>query len=182
MKIIKSSTHQTTKWSGGLTTELFIYPEGSAYSERNFDFRLSTATVEIETSVFTSLKHVQRTLMVLEGQMELNHKGHHSTVLGPLDVDNFDGSWETSSKGTCIDFNLMCLNDTRGTVEGLDLDIAETINIYCDGSHCFIYIYDGTVNTIDSDIEEGSLIHLTYNSSMQLNAKKKSRIVIIKIQ
>ena len=66
MKIYPASTQKTAKWSGGLTTELFIYPEGSAYSERNFDFRLSTATVEIETSVFTPLPHVQRTLMVLE--------------------------------------------------------------------------------------------------------------------
>lgn len=182
MEIIKPSKQKTTNWSGGLTTELFIYPEGSSYSKRNFDFRLSTATVEIETSVFTPLPHVQRTLMVLEGQMELNHKGHHSTVLGPLDVDKFDGGWETSSKGTCVDFNLMCLNETKGTVEGIDLGITEALDIACEGSHCFVYVFKGEINIDDSVIEESSLIHLTNNSSAQLKAQKESRLVIIKVQ
>ena len=182
VKLFPPSLQKTTKWSGGLTKELFIYPEGSSYTERNFDFRLSTATVEIETSVFTPLYNFERTLMVLEGQMELNHKGHHSTVLGPLDVDYFNGGWETSSKGTCIDFNLMCLNGTKGTVEGFDLDIAETVNIDCNDSHCFIYTFKGALNVNYSSIEEGSLIHLTHNSSAQLRAVKKSRLVIIKIQ
>ena len=182
MEIIKPSTQKTTKWSGGLTTELYIYPEGSSYTERNFDFRLSTATVEIETSVFTPLLNVQRTLMVLDGQMELNHKGHHKTVLGPLDVDKFDGGWETFSKGTCIDFNLMCLNDNKGTVQGIDLDKAETVNINCDNPHCFVYIFKGALNVKNRSIEEGSLIHLTNTSSAQLKAEKESRLVIIKIQ
>ncbi|MFZ9028342.1 MAG: HutD family protein [Crocinitomicaceae bacterium] len=182
IKIISTPLKKPTKWSGGLTTELFIYPEGSSYTERNFDFRLSTATVEVETSVFTPLQYVQRTLMVLEGKMELNHQGHHSAVLGPMDVDDFDGGWETSSKGTCVDFNLMCLNGTKGTVEGFDLDMAETVNMDCNDSHCFVYIFKGALNVNYSSIEEGSLIHLTHNSSTQLRAVKKSRLVIIKIR
>lgn len=181
MRIIPKTEQKTSNWSGGLTTELFIYPNESSYAERNFDFRLSTATVEIETSEFTPLPNVQRTLLVLEGEMELHHKGHHQTVLGPLDIDRFDGSWETSSKGTCVDFNLMCLNDTKGTVEGLDLNVAETLDITFEGSHCFVYVFKGEINIDDSVIEESSLIHLTSNSLAQLKAQKESRLVIIKV-
>lgn len=66
--------HTTTKWSGGETTELFIYPENANYKAGNYQFRLSTATVEIEASTFTPLPGVDRTLIVLEGEMQLDHK------------------------------------------------------------------------------------------------------------
>jgi environmental stress-induced protein Ves len=49
-KLLKSNPQNTAKWSGGETTELFISPEGSSYKKRDFDFRLSTATVEVNQS------------------------------------------------------------------------------------------------------------------------------------
>ena len=35
----------STKWSGGQTTELLVEPDSSSLAKRDFDFRLSTATV-----------------------------------------------------------------------------------------------------------------------------------------
>ena len=64
-------------WSGGTTTELFIYPEGATYEDRNFKFRLSIATVESETSEFTPLAGVKRTLMLLHGELTLKHEGQY---------------------------------------------------------------------------------------------------------
>ena len=69
--MIHKEEQTTIRWSGGLSTELYIFPEDSEYVERNFKYRLSTATVEIEQSVFTPLPGVDRTLMVLEGEMKL---------------------------------------------------------------------------------------------------------------
>ena len=47
--------YQISTWSGGQTTQLFLSPEGGSYPDRTFDFRLSTATVEVEKSNFTDL-------------------------------------------------------------------------------------------------------------------------------
>ena len=65
--IYKDGDFKTTEWSGGSTTELFIYPPTSNYESRNFDFRISSATVEIEQSNFTKLPEISRQLMVLKG-------------------------------------------------------------------------------------------------------------------
>lgn len=181
MRVISKAAQKTTKWSGGLTTELYIYPEESSYAQRNFDFRLSTATVEVDTSVFTPLQNVQRTLMVLEGKMELIHKNHHQVALGPLDVDNFDGGWETTSYGTCTDFNLMCMNGTKGTVEGMIMKKGDSLEINSDQSHCFIYTLKGAININKTSIEEGALVRLSPNSPSQILAEINSSIVIIKI-
>ena len=41
-----------SSWSGGRTTEIFIFPVGERYSDRNFLFRISTAEVELDSSDF----------------------------------------------------------------------------------------------------------------------------------
>ena len=114
MEIIK--TYKTTDWSGGKTTEMYIYPKDCSYNERNFDFRISTAKVESETSQFTSLPNVHRKLMVLDGSIIINHEGQHSKKLAKFDLDTFEGNWKTSAIGTCTDFNLMSTNNNEGNI------------------------------------------------------------------
>ena len=50
----------TSTWSGGTTTQLAIAPEGAVYAERSFLWRVSSATVELETSDFTPLPDYNR--------------------------------------------------------------------------------------------------------------------------
>lgn len=118
-KILKESDYVTTKWSGGDTTELYIYPEDASYTERNFLFRLSTATVTSEKSVFTELKGTSRKLMVLSGEMKLEHKGRYSKVLKEFEQDSFMGEWETISYGKVVDFNLMTNNPCTGNLQNI---------------------------------------------------------------
>ncbi len=59
MELVTHNQQKISTWSGGTTTELFIYPEVAEYSERNFDFRISTATVEVEESNFYSTTRLQ---------------------------------------------------------------------------------------------------------------------------
>lgn len=106
-KIIQPKDFKTTEWSGGTTTELFIYPEGSDFKSRDFEFRLSIATINIEVSDFNPLPDIDRTLLLLEGELELIHEGHHRTKLKPLEQDSFSGSWQIHCIGTGTDFNLM---------------------------------------------------------------------------
>ncbi|MBL7899782.1 MAG: HutD family protein [Crocinitomicaceae bacterium] len=152
MKIIPFETLKTAEWSGGSTTQLFIYPEKSSYKNMDFDFRISTATIEIPTSKFTSLPGVRRTLMVLEGTLELEHKGHHSTILEKFEKDSFEGDWETTSGGEAEDFNLMIRNpDLNGYVRHVQIGKKKTINLST-SKHGFIFVYKGSVGLNETDV------------------------------
>lgn len=59
IKVITKEQQKTSTWSGGTTTQLAIYPEDADYGKRNFTWRLSSATVEAEESVFTSLPGIK---------------------------------------------------------------------------------------------------------------------------
>lgn len=120
MKRIEGVKLKNTNWSGGKTKELFIYPENKSYEKRDFDFRISSATVEVLESKFTSLPKYNRILMVLEGELELIHENHYSTFLKEYDIDNFSGSWNTTSKGKVTDYNLMTSNKYVGKVRRID--------------------------------------------------------------
>ena len=69
------SDYITTKWSGGLTTQLGIAPASAVYADRDFLWRLSSATVEDAESDFTALPDYERLISTLEGAIELNHNG-----------------------------------------------------------------------------------------------------------
>jgi len=95
VKIIRKADQKTTEWSGGTTTQLAIFPETASYNQRDFLFRISTAKVETETSEFTSLPEVLRTIMILDGTLTLHHEGQYSKTLQKFGTDSFDGGWKT---------------------------------------------------------------------------------------
>jgi environmental stress-induced protein Ves len=106
-KIHRFQNALTTIWSGGTTAQLFIYPEDTVFAERNFDFRISTATIDVEESDFTPLPIYNRLLAVLEGNLDIIHQGKYSKKLQKFENDRFNGSWQTSSKGKARDFNVI---------------------------------------------------------------------------
>ncbi|MDO5115094.1 MAG: HutD family protein [Synergistaceae bacterium] len=108
------------KWSGGVTTQLAIWPREADYAARSFDWRVSTAVIEEDSSIFTPLPGIHRHLMLLKGGIELTHKGKESRLMLPLaDVEEFEGDWETSSAGRCVDFNLMTAEGYGGKLSAL---------------------------------------------------------------
>lgn len=111
--------HKTTAWSGGTTTELAIYPKAANYKQGNYLGRLSTATVDVEASLFSPLPGISRALLLLEGRMTLGHEGHYERELKPFDQDRFDGGWTTHSQGRGRDFNLMCALGAEGELAAL---------------------------------------------------------------
>ena len=122
IKIIRQAEILPSLWAGGKTTQLFIFPENSSYSDRDFTFRISTATVETESSTFTRLEGVKRSLMVLQGSMDLEHKGQYTKKMEKFEVDNFLGDWESQSYGKVIDFNLMTMGQANGFLESVKLE------------------------------------------------------------
>lgn len=96
-----------SRWSGGCTYELAIGPEGTSYGARDFEWRVSSASVELEESVFTDLPDYERWILTLDGDLELVHDGGAPVRLSPFTPHRFDGASHTRSAGRVRDFNLM---------------------------------------------------------------------------
>lgn len=121
-RIIKPEEYETGVWSGGTTTQLAIYPPGASYADRNFIFRLSSATVDTEQSEFTHLPDYDRWLMILEGSAELVRSNESKVTLRPYEYDAFDGGAVTVSYGKVTDYNLMLRKGGSGSMEAVILD------------------------------------------------------------
>ncbi|MBQ8564129.1 MAG: HutD family protein, partial [Firmicutes bacterium] len=103
----KKEDFQVSRWMGGETREIAIWPTSANYLERNFIWRLSSATVELDESDFSRLEDYDRVLMVLEGEVVLSHEGQRVARLAELEQDRFDGAYKTRSFGKITDYNLM---------------------------------------------------------------------------
>lgn len=187
--ILTSDNFKTTNWSGGTTTELFIYPPTTDYRKRNFDFRLSTATVEVETSDFTQLPGIARTLMILDGQMTLSHENHHSKELGQFEVDQFEGGWKTSSLGKCTDFNLMTMGNTEGELSTVSIEANKNIEhaISTQWDWLFVYVYGGKISITFNDqisiISKGDLLVFSESiiPALRIKGIEKSQLIFTTI-
>ncbi len=181
-KIIKPENFTTTHWGGGSTTEFYIFPEEANYANRDFLFRLSMATVEVESSTFTPLPGVSRTLMVLNGTMTLTHKGHHVKTLNKFDVDHFKGDWSTQSEGKCSDFNLMTQRDCEGDLEGLSLKEGDNMDmsIAPNGEMKCIYLLKGFLSFVSDEgsgqLSSGELLVLKMSNSSDFRLKADSNV------
>lgn len=121
-RIIKPEEYETGVWSGGTTTQLAIYPPGASYADRNFIFRLSSATVDTEQSEFTHLPDYDRWLMIFEGSARLVHDSEKEVTLNPYECDAFDGGISTVSFGRVTDYNLMLRKGGTGSMKAIGLD------------------------------------------------------------
>lgn len=171
--ILHGSDYKTTQWSGGTTTELSISPAGSVYGDRDFHWRISSATVELEESDFTSLPDYDRIIMTLKGGIRLSHNKGEWINLPEFTPHAFDGGDETASVGKVIDFNLMtrkgvCTGDAAAILlkkdescqadESLSGKIGdfETVMLYC-------YAGELTVN-----LESGISYELSAGDALKL--------------
>ncbi|MDO4176610.1 MAG: HutD family protein [Bacillota bacterium] len=117
-KIYKEENYTISKWSGGNTRELAIYPETAKYLDRDFIWRLSSADSDQEESSFTKLPDFDRILMVLAGEVVLAHGEERSVSLKAMEQDSFDGAVKTKCFGRLEkDYNLIMRKGCRGRME-----------------------------------------------------------------
>ncbi len=186
-KLLTHKDFKTSEWSGGKTTELYIYPESSNFKELNFEFRLSTATVEVDKSTFTKLPSVSRTLIVLDGEMKLEHKNQHTKIIRKFRFDNFEGDWETKSYGTCVDFNIMTTDGRKSKGAPFPLEKWDEITLQSclEAEASFLYVYKGTIElTIREEIQtlsSNSLLILAQCDKLEIKALEKSEVLLIEI-
>ena len=133
IQIIPPESRRVTDWSGGKTTELFLYPSDGSYADRRFSIRISSATIDIPESRFTTLEGVTRYLTPLSEGFYLKRSGRwqflpHGSVLC------FSGEEDILCRGSGRDLNLM-LKGARGEMRILPAgDHALTL-------HAFLFLY-----------------------------------------
>jgi len=137
VEAISRSHAVTTRWSGGTTTEFYIYPKTSAYAKRDFQIRISSATVDDPESDFTLLPDYKRIICPLEGGFTLTfpEDGNRQVTLGPLEEAFFDGAWHTHSAGKAVDFNVMTRKGLTATYVRLKKN-----QFLAPAAHRFIYV------------------------------------------
>ena len=119
----------TSTWAGGTTTQISIMPNDAKYAERDFLWRISSATVDLEESDFTPLPDYHRWIATIKGTMELSHNGSEKISLAPYAVHPFDGDDATHSWGKCTDFNLMLRKGkAHGNLQTVLLEEGATLN------------------------------------------------------
>lgn len=189
INIYKAEDFKTTQWSGGSTTELYIHPPTANYTKGDFNFRISSATVEVEESDFTILPEVSRQLMVLSGTITLSHKDHHEIQLKKNEIDSFEGSWETSAVGTCVDFNLMTKGNSSGKISLVCKQAYESVNFHLDSNCEFIifYAYEGKLqlnfNSETRSLNMGELmvIQNPLNEVVKLQSSENYALAVVHI-
>ena len=131
-------------WSGGSTTELFIWPEGADYARREFALRVSSARVELEESDFTPLMGVTRYITPLSGGFILTHPGCDPVIMEPLaEPYRFSGEISTHCVGKATDFNLM-LKGAEG-----EMALCQEVWHLRPGFNCLYAVADTAVDLAD---------------------------------
>ncbi len=142
LRKITQNEYALSFWSGGTTAQIAIYPEDASYADRDFLWRVSSASVDRDESVFTPLPDYDRKIAAVAGELVLSIEGEEPVALKPFEVFSFDGGAKVSSRGRCADFNLMTRKDRvkgelisaraqkKEKLFGVDLLAGETAVVY----------------------------------------------------
>ncbi len=176
IEITRKSELVTTNWSGGTTTQLAIYPSNSSYKEQNFLFRISTAKIEDQISEFTPLPGILRAIMILDGELILNHKNQYSKKIKKFECDHFKGNWKTTGDGKVIDFNLMMAENVSGTIEACTLEKNSSLSLELKNQVQGFYIFQGKIEI--TDYAENKFILNQGDFALLFNENKKDNLKI----
>lgn len=182
MRILTETDFLISDWSGGTTTQLFIFPEGTTLGERNFDWRISSAVVEAEESEFTSFDGYERILIPLKGKLEMEHQAPNGVIEQNVDefqLARFNGSWPTKGKGKLTDFNLIFKPNYHPKVkvtwfsEDTSLDL-ETIT-------SILFLQSGAFVLDSQMIQSPALLVNNSHEKSEITCKAGSRIISIEM-
>lgn len=112
-----NTNKKVSTWKGGTTTQLCIVPESASLQERNFDVRISSASIDLERSEFSDFTGYRRYLMKLEGDITLLIDGK-TIIIKDDEAFEFMGDEKviSISKEPSRDFNVIIRKDLRADI------------------------------------------------------------------
>lgn len=146
MKDLNSNRIVST-WKGGKTEQLCIVPEGASLQERNFDLRISSATIDLERSEFSDFTGYRRYLMKLEGDIILLIDDK-SIIIKDDEAFEFMGDEKviSISKEPSRDFNVIIKKDKKA-----DISIKENEKLNTNRGEYIFSLEKAKINDIDVD-------------------------------
>ena len=130
-------------WSGGLTYEYMIYPKTANYADRDFAFRISSATIEQEPSVFTQFKGYHRYLVMLDNGLDIEIN-QEKKLYEQYEIMEFNSNDAVTSYTKGIDFNWM----VSEKISQHQLKVTNS-NQNCNAQIVFLYSLDTSVIQIN---------------------------------
>ncbi|MEG0133260.1 MAG: HutD family protein [Clostridium sp.] len=197
IELVTKKQIKTSTWSGGTTSEIYIYPENSNYKDLNFKWRVSSATVDLEHSTFTPLPNIYRFITPLEGNMSLSHDNGDLIYLNPFEIHEFSGDVNTESFGKVKDFNLMLGTGCIGSMTHISLneDIRVTMNLnnLCPNYKMFSNIFYSPIESISITIDnkiislnsgDALILHMSIGDiipDVELHSENKCNVLNLQI-
>lgn len=182
VKIINTNEFKVSKWSGGETMQLAIYPEDAVFSEKDFLFRISSATFSSTESTFSDFRNYQRYILPLVGELSLQHERIYSRDLKPYEVEYFDGAWTTHSQNSldCRDYNFIYRKGAQAKLSLLKNE--DSLELEPDNI-CTLFSQRKAEVLLDDKVyllEDFSLLFLdTEEQSVKLKVEKADETVIL---
>lgn len=182
MKIVTEADFLISDWSGGTTTQLFIFPEGTTLAGRDFDWRISSAVIQTEESDFTPFDGYERILIPLKGKLEMEHQTPNGVIrqnVNQFELARFSGSWPTKGKGKLTDFNLIFRPNYHPKVqisyfkEETQMSLEETTMV--------LYLLTGSVAINDQLIQAPVLILNNEHQKIEITYFAESRVIFIEM-
>lgn len=165
MRILRQEDYKVMPWKngGGITTEIWVSPEGSGLAGAPFDWRVSIADVAAD-GPFSKFAGYDRQIMLLDGAgMRLETEESGSIDLRPYRPQTFSGDWTVTGKllaGPVRDFNLMVARHFgRGSLACQRL--TAPLPLIGDGATRLIHAIDGEFSLRGHIIGQGETALLT---------------------
>lgn len=167
-----------SEWDGGKTYEYFIYPPESNYSERNFLFRISSASIDKVPSQFTRFENYQRYLVMLDNSLELVRNGNTERY-EKHELFTFDSNDAIVSSSLGTDFNIMVAKA-----------VEETVSVKTEGSYQFNNDFLGMfaledqevlINNIKIKLKALDVLLLEYLNKSEVNVGMFKSLIIFGI-
>ena len=178
IEICSYSADSMKRWSGGTTQELYIFPKSTSLQNRDFDFRISTATVEESESTFSSFPGYLRKLLILEGELVISHQNHHSISLKPFEQDAFSGDWITFSRGKVRDFNVIYKPILNPIIKVKHFN-SEEYEI-TDSNSVYIYVWKGECLANNHLVECGTGFFCSAFQNIKIRMRGECTLIFVK--
>ncbi|MDZ4668588.1 MAG: HutD family protein [bacterium] len=188
--ILHETDYASTKWAGGTTKQLLLLPPKATYAKRNFDLRISIASIQIPASDFTPLPGINRNFVLLKGALLLNINKKGKQLLLPGDVIDFKGNNAISCKGTGSDYNVMTQGNHLVQTQYLSLENKEAaeVEFYPQEQLVFLYLSSGSIELIGFGLNQKLVAgmccyvdQLDTSSLLKLKAKGPANIVLTEV-
>jgi uncharacterized protein len=180
MKIRKQAQFSVSNWSGGSTTQLAIFPENASLLARDFDWRISSAVVEVEESDFTLFEGYERILIHLSGNLEMTHQTPNGELLqkvSSFELARFSGDWLTKGKGKVTDFNFIFKSEIHPKID-LFFEEEGTV-IQFENCPSLIYVFEGAFQINEEYIEAPALISEIQHNELVMSCLSSGRFISV---